>query len=142
MSGDEQGDRVGEGSGDAGPSREARATAEAAIERLRDNIDSVDAVLVKLFNQRARWALEIGDVKKTVDMPVYQPDREAKVLARVMERNRGPLPPEAIRRLFERIIDENRRLERLGTEGSGPEGSGIGEGAEGGTSDGTEETEP
>jgi len=104
------------------PSPEARAEAERAIDRLRDNIDSVDTVLVKLLNQRAKWALEIGDVKKTVGMAIYQPDREAKVLTRVMERNRGPLPPDAIRRLFERVIDENRRLERIGSEGAAQEG--------------------
>lgn len=108
-------------------SPEAVAAAERAIDRLRENIDSVDTVLVKLLNQRAKWALEIGDVKKTVGIPVYQPDREAKVLERVMGRNRGPLPPDAVRRLFERIIDENRRLERIGSrgaaEGSEPSGS-------------------
>lgn len=93
-------------------------TAESAIERLRQNIDQVDEVLVKLLNQRARWALEIGDVKKTVDMPVYQPDREAKVLEHVLGANRGPLTPAAVKRLFERIIDESRRLERIGTGGT------------------------
>jgi chorismate mutase len=110
------------------PSQEAEGTeavagAESAIDRLRENIDSVDTVLVKLLNQRAKWALEIGDVKKTVGIPVYQPDREAKVLGRVLERNRGPLPADAIRRLFERIIDESRRLERIGSEGAAGEGS-------------------
>jgi len=102
----------------ASESPEAVADAERAIDRLRENIDSVDTVLVKLLNQRARWALEIGEVKKTVGIPVYQPDREAKVLGRVLERNRGPLPPDSVRRLFERIIDENRRLERLGGQGA------------------------
>lgn len=102
----------------ASESPEAVADAERAIDRLRENIDSVDTVLVKLLNQRARWALEIGEVKKTVGIPVYQPDREAKVLGRVLERNRGPLPADSVRRLFERIIDENRRLERLGGQGA------------------------
>ncbi len=87
--------------------------AETAIERLRENIDQVDEVLVKLLNQRAKWALEIGDVKKGADIPIYQPDREALVLDHVLSTNRGPLRSDAIRRLFERIIDENRRLERI-----------------------------
>jgi len=99
------------------PSPEAEAAAEAAIERLRENIDSIDTVLVKLLNQRARWALEIGDVKKGANLPIYQPDREAKVLARAQSANRGPLPEDALRRLFERIIDENRRLERIAKGG-------------------------
>lgn len=113
------------GAPDADPQTSSRA--ETAIGRLRDNIDSVDTVLVKLLNQRAKWALEIGDVKKSIGLPIYQPDREARVLARVIERNRGPLAPDAIRRLFERIIDENRRLERLGAEGAAVHGS-TGEG--------------
>lgn len=87
---------------------------EADLGRIRRNIDEVDAVLVKLLNQRAKWALEIGEVKRRVGLAIYQPDREAEVLGRVNDRNRGPLGREAIRRLFERIIDESRRLERTG----------------------------
>jgi chorismate mutase len=88
----------------------------AEIERLRRNIDEVDAVLVKLLNQRARWALEIGEAKARAGIPIYQPEREAQVLERVEGRNRGPLESAALRRLFERVIDENRRLERLSSQ--------------------------
>jgi chorismate mutase len=94
--------------------------AEAAIERLRGNIDTVDEVLVKLLNQRALWALEIGRVKKRVGMAIYQPDREARVVAHVVRVNRGPLAADAVQRLFERVIDESRRLERTA---EGPAGS-------------------
>ena len=100
-------------------SPDARAV-ERAMKRLRENIDQVDSVLVKLLNQRAQWALEIGEVKKGADLPIYQPDREKAVLARVQELNRGPLGQAAVQRLFERIIDESRRLERIGGEGEGP----------------------
>jgi chorismate mutase len=86
------------------------------MKRLRDNIDQVDSVLVKLLNQRARWALEIGEVKKQADLPIYQPDREKQVVSRVQSQNRGPLGQAAMQRLFERIIDESRRLERIGGE--------------------------
>jgi chorismate mutase-like protein len=88
------------------------AEAEQSIARLRRNIDEVDDVLVKLLNQRARWAVEVGVVKKGAGIAIYQPDREAQVVARVVAANRGPLAPDAIQRLFERIIDESRRLER------------------------------
>jgi chorismate mutase len=91
---------------------DAAAAAEAAIVRLRRNIDEIDEVLVKLLNQRAKWALEIGLVKKAAAIPIYQPDREAEVLARVARANRGPLAAAAVQRLFERIVDESRRLER------------------------------
>ena len=93
---------------------------ERAMKRLRDNIDQVDSVLVKLLNQRAQWALDIGEVKKSANLPIYQPDREKAVLARVQQQNRGPLGQAAVQRLFERIIDESRRLERIGGEGEGP----------------------
>ena len=91
-------------------------SAAAEIERLRGNIDSVDEVLVKLLNPRAKWALEIGRVKKSAGLPIYQPDREARVVAHVVSCNRGPLEADAIQRLFERVIDENRRLERIAEE--------------------------
>lgn len=90
----------------------AVAEAEQSIARLRRNIDEIDDVLVKLLNQRARWAVEVGVVKKGAGIAIYQPDREAQVLARVVGANRGPLAADAIQRLFERIVDESRRLER------------------------------
>jgi chorismate mutase len=86
----------------------------AAIAELRRQIDAIDATLVELLNRRATCALEIGRLKEAVGEPVYQPGREASVLARVAACNRGPLDEAAMRRLFERIIDEARRLERLG----------------------------
>ena len=89
---------------------------ERAMKRLRDNIDQVDSVLVKLLNQRAQWALEIGEVKKDANLPIYQPDREKAVLARVQQLNKGPLGLAAVQGLFERIFDESRRLERIGGE--------------------------
>jgi len=82
------------------------------LERLRASIDELDRVLVKLLNQRAKYALEIGRVKKEIDVPVYSPGREREVLAHVDRQNLGPLSSEGLRRLYERIIDESRRLER------------------------------
>jgi chorismate mutase len=105
-------------------SEEPRAAAEdadKAIDRLRENIDEVDGVLVKLFNQRAQWALEIGEVKKAAGIAIYQPGREKVVLDAVQQRNRGPLGHGAVQRLFERIIDESRRLERIGPGDEGSE---------------------
>ncbi len=87
-----------------------------ALERLRRNIDEVDAVLVKLLNQRAQWALDVGEVKSGAGVAIYQPGREAEVLASVQERNKGPLEAAAMRRLFERVIDESRRLERISAQ--------------------------
>src|SRR5579871_3788746 len=83
------------------------------LEELRRDIDRVDEVLVRLLNERARCACEIGRLKKEQGVDVYQPDREKQVLAHVRGvAAEGPLGPDAIARLFERIIDEARRLER------------------------------
>jgi chorismate mutase len=86
--------------------------AEAELKRLRDAIDRVDEVLVKLLNQRAKYAVEIGELKGHLSLPVYSPDREKEVLRHVEATSEGPLDDPAIRRLFERIIDESRRVER------------------------------
>lgn len=80
---------------------------------LRQRIDEIDEQLVVLLNQRATQALEIGRIKHEAGQAVYQPAREAEVLDNVRRRNTGPLDDGAITRLFERVIDENRRLERL-----------------------------
>jgi chorismate mutase len=83
------------------------------LDDLRRDIDRVDEVLVRLLNERARCACEIGRLKKERGMEVYQPEREKQVLAHVRAvACEGPLGPDAIARLFERIIDEARRLER------------------------------
>src|SRR3989442_8548209 len=85
------------------------------LDDLRDDIDRVDEVLVRLLNERARVACEIGRIKKELGVEVYQPEREKQVLAHVRSiAAEGPLGADAIARLFERIIDEARRLERRG----------------------------
>jgi chorismate mutase len=83
------------------------------LEDLRNDIDRVDEVLVRLLNERARCACEVGRLKKALGVEVYQPEREKQVLEHVRGiASEGPLGPEAIARLFERIIDEARSLER------------------------------
>jgi chorismate mutase len=82
------------------------------ISRLRTRIDELDLALVRLLNERATCAVAVGHAKDRLGLPVYQPAREAEVLSNVRAANRGPLDDGAITRLFERIIDEARRLER------------------------------
>jgi chorismate mutase len=85
----------------------------SALDELRKRIDGLDDALVRLLNARAACALEIGRVKKELGLPIYQPAREADVLGHVQDINPGPLDDGAVKRLFERIIDEARRLERI-----------------------------
>ena len=89
------------------------------MDALRDEIDRLDEVLVRLLNARAGCALKIGALKKRLEMEIYQPSREEAVLRHVRETNAGPLDSDAIARLFERIIDEARRLERVVQEREG-----------------------
>lgn len=78
----------------------------------RRRIDELDKKLVELLNERSRCALEIGKLKQAARIPLYQPERENEVLANAERNNSGPLTDAAIRRLFERIIDEARAAER------------------------------
>lgn len=85
----------------------------ADLDRYRRRIDELDEQIVRLLNARATCANEIGRLKERVAMDVYQPGRERMVLDHVRRVNEGPLADVAMIRLFERIIDESRRLERL-----------------------------
>ncbi len=89
---------------------------EITMEDWRRRIDEIDLQLVRLFNERTMCAIEIGHIKKRLGLEIYSPTREAQVIAGVTAANRGPLDAEAIRRLFERVIDEARRIERIESE--------------------------
>ncbi len=86
---------------------------EKTIDDWRIRIDEIDQQLVRLFNERTQCAIEIGHIKKRLGLEIYSPSREAQVIANVTAANQGPLDAEAIRRLFERVIDEARRIERI-----------------------------
>ena len=79
---------------------------------LRARIDEIDLTLVRLFSERSQAANQIGRIKKQIGQPIYVPSREKEVLDQVIAANPGPLSTDAIRRIFERIIDETRALER------------------------------
>lgn len=96
----------------------------AEMDRLRERIDQVDRELVRLLNQRAGLALEIGRLKRQKGWPVYDPDRERKIFSMVAGASRGPLTAGAIRRLYERVLDESRRLEGRVVREGGVEGRG------------------
>lgn len=86
--------------------------AQAALDELRAAIDVVDLKLLALFNERAQVVARIGDIKQAAALPIYEPKREELVFKNVTENNRGPLPNDAVRRLYERIADEMRTLQR------------------------------
>jgi chorismate mutase len=77
----------------------------------RSRIDALNLQLLELMNERAKCAQAIAELKKKKMLPIYDPLREKQVFEAVLSRNQGPLSDEAIRRIFECIIAEHRRLE-------------------------------
>jgi len=94
--------------------------AKAALCENRGRIDVVDRQIVELLNQRTRIVEEIGRIKQAVQMPIYEPKREDQVFENVTSGNPGPLSSQALRRIFERIIDEMRVVQKAKME-KGPE---------------------
>jgi chorismate mutase-like protein len=90
--------------------------ARQALEACREKIDDVDLRILALLNERTAIAEQIGRIKREAQLPIYEPKREDQVFANVTGNNHGPLPDEAVRRVFERIIDEMRRVQKLRME--------------------------
>jgi chorismate mutase len=78
----------------------------------RQKIDQLDVQIVRLINQRAEAARAIGELKRTADLPVYEPNREQEVFDRVRKTNPGPLDDAELLHVYERIIDVMRTLQR------------------------------
>ena len=78
----------------------------------RRQIDEVDRQLLALLNERTQIVEEIGRIKQNLSLPIYEPKREDDVFRNVTSRNQGPLPEDALKRIFERIIDEMRTIQR------------------------------
>lgn len=91
----------------------AKESGWQSLDECRARINEVDVQILELLNQRTRIVEEIGRIKETLDLPIYEPRREDEVYANMERHNRGPLPPDAVKRVFERIIDEMRTLQRM-----------------------------
>ena len=82
------------------------------LDEYRQQIDSLDIRILEILNDRTRIVEKIGAVKREAELPVYEPKREDAVYRNVLDHTTGPLSESAVRRLFERIIDEMRTLQR------------------------------
>jgi chorismate mutase len=78
----------------------------------RKRIDELDRELVRLVNERANCAMEIGRLKQGLAMPVYEPDREKIIFENIAQMNQGPLSQMQLRQVYERLIDVMRQLQR------------------------------
>lgn len=87
--------------------------ANAKLATCRRQIDEIDRGLLELLNRRTLVVEEIGRIKQNMAMPIYEPKREDEVFRNVMENNEGPLPSDAVKRVFERIVDEMRTVQKL-----------------------------
>jgi len=82
------------------------------IAELRTKIDAIDVDLLRLLNERARVAREIGAVKSREGLPVYSPEREEQVIRSLIERSAGPLKAEAIRAIYCEIMSAALAVEK------------------------------
>jgi len=83
-----------------------------SLEELRKRIDELDHQLVRLLNERARVVVEIGKLKSKTDKPIYAPDREKEVFARISEVNKGPLPDKCLVAIWRELMSGSFVLER------------------------------
>jgi chorismate mutase len=98
------------------------------IEDWRQKIDDLDRQLVRLMNQRAQCAHEIGRLKRNSAMPIYEPDRERIIFQNIARSNAGPLSDVQLRQVYERLVDVMRQIQR---EEMAPEAENEGEATEG-----------
>ncbi|MGZ4871209.1 MAG: chorismate mutase [Candidatus Angelobacter sp.] len=85
-------------------------TGEKTLDDWRRQIDALDTELLRLLNQRAAIACEIALVKVASGLQAYDGNRERQVLARMAEKNTGPLDEQSVLAIFGGIIHETRRL--------------------------------
>jgi len=78
----------------------------------REKIDAIDTQLLKLLNERASLAREVGKVKNRDGLPIYAPDREMALLRGLIEKSDGPLSPTAIRAIYREIMSAALALEK------------------------------
>ncbi len=78
----------------------------------RKKIDDLDRQLAGLLNERARAAVEIGRLKRTTNLPIYEPDREKQVIANVQRASQGPLAARDLAQIYERIMDVMRSIQK------------------------------
>jgi chorismate mutase len=83
------------------------------LTRCREQIDELDLTLLRILNQRTAIVERIGRIKQELRLAIYEPKREDQVFENVIGHNDGPLPHEAVKRIFERIIDEMRTVQKL-----------------------------
>jgi chorismate mutase len=81
------------------------------IEDWRAKIDALDRRLLELLSERTEYVLAIGKLKNAQNLGIFDPEREQQIIRNILRENKGPLDDDALRRIFETVIDECRRIE-------------------------------
>lgn len=82
------------------------------LDELRQRIDALDSNILELLNERAKCALDIGEIKRSTDAVYYVPEREKQVYDRLKDKNPGPLPEKAIHAIYREVMSSIRALEK------------------------------
>ena len=91
---------------------ETPAGTQDRLAECRRQIDDLDQRIVELFQQRARVVEEVGNIKREAHLPVTVPSREEQVVERAQELAKGgPLPSEAVGRIYQKLVEEMRNWE-------------------------------
>ena len=88
-----------------------------SLEKLRNEIDLLDQSLLELLNKRATLSLQVLSEKESLSLSVYDANREAEVLERIIQKNNGPLTSDQIEILFQQIINVCRTIQQNHREG-------------------------
>src|SRR6266404_7022851 len=86
--------------------------AEAALDKLRSQIDALDAQIVELLNARAQIVVQVGKIKQSTNAPIYAPDREKAVLEKVRQLNKGPLADRCLDAVYRELMSGSFALEK------------------------------
>jgi len=89
-----------------------QSEAEKLLIELRDEIDKLDKSIVQLLNKRTLYAVYIGRVKGELGLPSYSPEREKEISEKINSYLEEPLTKQALQRIYERIIDESRAIQK------------------------------
>src|SRR5438067_5442811 len=98
---------------ESGGSTASANRATASLRNLRVQIDKLDLQILKLVNERAAVAAEIGKVKNDHGSDVFSPAREEEVLQNVLQSNKGPLDTSTVRAVFREIMSGSRALQKV-----------------------------
>jgi UPF0755 protein len=90
---------------------------EKMLDKLRDEIDNIDKGIVEQLNKRTLFSIVIGRIKRSIGLPTYAPEREKDIAEKINSYAEEPLSKAALQRIYERIIDESRAVQKEEAEG-------------------------